>query len=181
VSFDRSFASFRSDLGPASEEIRELLRRPFETDEYRTAQLELQAQQLDLLYQLAANTGGVPAPETPSVGDDLPGDDGDTARPEEPSYFATSTPITVDSTQFEVTEWGFSARSVVLIFDAPVEIAFADPTEENTVIPLDVTESPFSIAGVDGLFASRVHYRVPVPDDPAADPAPASLRIIAVE
>lgn len=151
-------------LGGVGEELLELLRGEFQEDEYMREMLRLQAQQANLLRQIARNTGNVPDEiELVGGGDDNGGNStpgGDT--PSGPEYWTTEEDIVVQSQQWESEDWGFLARTVVLLFDTEIEVAFLNPREnDNVAIGLDPGQSPFNIAGVDGLYAPRVWYRQP--------------------
>ena len=171
---------FDLPLGSAAEELREYVRKPLQTDEFRTGQLQSEVRKLQLLEQIALNTGSTQQ-SPPKVGDQPGTGGGGTGggSPQQgPHYWATEETITVDSPLFEVTSWGFPADTVVLLFDGDLRVAFSDPAEENTIIPLTTAESPFSIAGIDGLWASEVQYALP---EGAAATTTVDLRIIAVD
>lgn len=173
---------FDLPLGSTAEELREFIRKPLQTDEYRTGQLQAQVRMLRLLEQIALNTGSqsqAPAKVGDQSGTGGTGSGGGASggRPQQgPHYWATEEAITVDSDLYEVTSWGFPADTVVLLFDGDLRVAFSDPAEANSVIPLTAAESPFSIAGIDGLWASEVHYALPEGAAGTVD-----LRIIAVD
>lgn len=167
---------FNLPLGATGDELRELIKTPFQTDQYRRAYLQGTARQIYLLEQIAANTGSTPE-EPALVGDQSPGGGGGgSSQQQTPHYWSTEEPIEVTSDVFDVQGWGFAADTVVLLFDGDLRVAFSNPDEKNTTIPLSAAESPFSIAGIDGLWASEVHFALP--EDGTG---PVELRIIAVD
>jgi len=147
-------------LGGVLEETLELLRVGFETDEFYRQHLRNQARLITVLEQVARNTGSLPeGPFTPpGNGDSGSGSDDDTPR--EPTYHVTEESIDVTSSEWEKEEFGFVARTVVLIFDNQLTVAYANPDDnDNVELTLDPDKSPFTLSGVDGIFTPRVYYK----------------------
>lgn len=146
-------------LGSVRQELKEYVRKAATTDEFRQVQLRSMARQVQLLEQIAHNTGGLP--ETIDlVGDpdDLNVDEDSGNAKDYPTYHASKV-IEVDSTTLDREEWGFPAASVTLFFSGPVQVQFAPGGTENAALPLDAQSSPATFSPPGGLDARRVYYR----------------------
>jgi len=147
------------ELGGVLEETIEVIRTPLDTNEYRTQVLRQNARQIVLLEQIARNTGELPS--APVVGGDDGSDTGSgDEKPREPTYHTTEESIDVSSVEWEQENFDFVARTVVLIFDDEIDVAYADPdTNDDVVFTLEPDKSPFTLSGVDGIFTPRVYYK----------------------
>ncbi|DAC85275.1 hypothetical protein [Natrinema versiforme] len=77
----------------------------------------------------------------------------------EAGYFVTEDALPVTSTDEEKLNWGFSADSVTVWgFDEPLNIAFRSEGEYRK-IPLQPSESPFTVAPEGGIDASSAWIR----------------------
>lgn len=165
------------ELGGVLEESLELIRTPLDTDEYRNTILKQNARQIVLMEQIARNTGSLPSGPVVGGGDDDSGSGSGDENPREPTYYTTEQSIDVTSTEWETEEFGFVARTTVLIFDDEVDISFADPSDNNNVVfTLSSDKSPFTLSGVDGIYTPRVYYKQG--DDASGTP---TLDIIAIQ
>lgn len=157
-------------------EVEEWLFEKAWDDEWKREMLRQNYVQTRILAQISANTGRLPdiAPGEIVIDPREP-----IAERDDPNYWVTETSITVDNESPQAENWGFSASTVVLLFDDDTSFSFLPPGGErqNVEITLEADKySPFSISGVNGLYADRVWYsRVE-----SASQTP-SLDIIAVE
>lgn len=79
---------------------------------------------------------------------------------EEAEYFSKPG-ISVDSTKENSVGWDFKAETVVVWgITSPVELAFKQGDEDNRLIPLTQSDSPFSISPPGGLGAERLWYKM---------------------
>lgn len=182
-------------LGGPLEEGLEFLRGPFETDEWRRAMLAQQLQTNYLLAQIASNTGELPEElegiivprQQPPRDDDDDTDQGGYEPPEEPLYpdpgptedflyWVTEDTIRVNNTNYHTVSWGFPAKSLVLLFDNRIEVAFEEPgADANRETDLRTNLSPFTISPDGGFGAINMWYRQHPDASGAAD-----LDIIAI-
>lgn len=140
------------------EEAAELLYEEAWEDEWKKAMLRQQFIQSRLLAQVAANTGRLP--------DVFPGEvivdpREPIAEKENPEYWVTEETIEVENTNgYQAVNWEFPADTVVLLFSDDCSFSFLPPGDvQNREFTLDADDySPFSISGVDGLYADRVWY-----------------------
>lgn len=170
------------DLGRVSEEIRELIRRPLQTDEYRRAELQTNARTLELLTQISRNTGALPRddvilepgdnpPASGGGGGSTTGDSGTTTTGTStatgsrqgslyPQYYSTGTdPDVLTGGIWESYSFGFVAREVMVDHSDSVEITFEPPDEaENALIP-SAGDATFTFGGTPPLNAPTVWVR----------------------
>ncbi|NLV09357.1 hypothetical protein GOC74_05360 [Halomicrobium mukohataei] len=84
---------------------------------------------------------------------------GETSTSDEPTYFVTEEPVSVDSVNQQGLDWGFPADTVTVWgFDEPVLVSFQQ-TGTNREIPLTAAEAPFSLSPPGGLNTSKLWYR----------------------
>ena len=80
---------------------------------------------------------------------------------QEAGYFVTEEPLPVVSTDEERLNWGFPANTVnVWGFDAPIYVAFRSEGNYRK-IPLQPSESPFSVSPEGGIDASSIWVSKP--------------------
>ena len=161
-----------SRLGSRGEELRELAARPLQTDEYRQAEMEVLLEMVQLLADVAENTGGTTRRSTTivKVGDDTDASVG-TAPGTEPhgtesgvaaSYFSTGVDgVTVAEPEWNVAEFGLTAEEVNVRHTGNVDISLVDPTNDaDATIPL-FEESSVTLGEFEGAGATRLFYRLP--------------------
>jgi hypothetical protein len=165
--FDNPFGDVEVQLGPRGEELRELLRRPFETDEIRKAELEVLMEMAALLGDVAENTGGttrstqiIRVGESDSeVGVAEGTEPGQTTETPARYYSTGEGGVTVDETEWDAIDFGFAASEVNIRHDDDVDVALSNPTEyDDAIVPL-FGDSSVTIGGYEGLGATRLHYR----------------------
>jgi hypothetical protein len=70
--------------------------------------------------------------------------------------------VTVDSTEEDSVEWEFNAETVVVWgITSEVELAFKQEDEDNRLIPVTGSDSPFSLSPPGGLGAKKLWYSKP--------------------
>lgn len=166
--------SGRDRIGPPqhgglAEELLEFPGEIAEVGEYQDIMTTAAAEQIRLLQEIS----GIES-DLELVG----GSDGDEDIPTTPTYFSSGPePITVNNQTMSKESWGFSARTVNMRFNGAIEVSFVNPeNNDDSVIGLTSDDSPFTTAGVVGLFANKMWYRKP--EDESSNP---ELRIIAIE
>ena len=166
--FGDPFGAVDVQLGSSTEEAREFLRRPLETDEYRQAQLETLVEMVRLLGDVAENTGGTTRLSSPiervggadSETGVAPGTEPDSAVHVPARYFSTGVSgEPVDSTEWDSVDFGLTATEVNVRHTDDVDVSLVDPEEyPDKVVPL-FEASSVTIGGYEGLGATRLYYR----------------------
>lgn len=161
------------ETGGVFEEAFEFLQSELWEDEWQREMLLQTMLTNQLLVNLNQKLDSIPPTLEPPAGGGGDGGAGGATPPEDitsgiydqpredAQYWVSDGKIPVTNTDSFYSEtWGFTARTVVLFFNDDIDIAFVTPEEdENKIINLPESRSPFSISGVFGLFTDRVYYR----------------------